>query len=149
MYIKKKYSRKVANPNQIDMGILPLTYTDYNGKTNMKEEMQEVSITDPIAPEKNLMSSVLQRAFLDVLGGSIEQGGSAIVWATSSFDEKAAPIMSFEFLCESLNLNVEKVREKFVDAYAFRKKNGRRRLRSSNDWQAREYWQSKRKRHLR
>ncbi|MDZ4786339.1 MAG: hypothetical protein SGJ02_09725 [bacterium] len=60
-------------------------------------------------PEKRLLAAVLQRAVADYVGGEPELKSEAKLWLMT--DEASDAPLTFHFICEALDLNVDSLRK--------------------------------------
>lgn len=65
-----------------------------------------------ICPEKRLLVAIICRAFLDINSAHYNEKMSALDWL---LDDDCKPLISFDFVCEQLEINKELVRRIFLE----------------------------------
>ncbi len=60
-------------------------------------------------PERNLLTSILERAILDLTGNDPEQALSAQEWIFGELDDLDPEPYTFQWLCSQLDLNVPSI----------------------------------------
>jgi len=90
-----------------------ITESEDSGSFYIEAELEEVTHDPDFVPIKKLLSAVLERAMLDLSAtGEIRQ--SALEWFSQEQVEDAE-MMTFQLICEVLNLDFLKLQSKILD----------------------------------
>jgi len=110
-------------------------YKKINDKINLyHEDLEEYDEAAEVEPERNLYIAILDRAILDLRDKNIEIRRGAIDWITaddSSLQELVIPECTFNFVCATLDLDAERIRQKLLLSLKTEKKLNRKRRRVS------------------